>query len=475
MTSADPPRELPVALLDRAFDEVQIGLALLSLTAHVLRVNPAGAALLGRKPDELVGQELGGLVHPDDLREALGEVRRLEAAGSAGPIVVRLRCAGGHWRWIRAHATLLPATDPVGFVVFEDVTDELAVADALREAEERSARRYAQQLDVVAIGRLALSGVSPQAVAQRATEVVLERLGAHHVAVLTDDGHEAGLLQMAGAGSFAAMTGVYRRPRDEPWREVVRRGEALFVHDLLHGEVPLTDEERAAVVGAELRSVVLCPILPSKAAPGALVATSSEVGAFTRDDAGFLESVAHVVAASLDTALALSELRHQALHDALTGLANRSLVLEHLELSLQRAKRHGHDLALVMCDVDRFKTINDGYGHPAGDDVLRVVGRRIARHLRPGDLLGRFGGDELVVVLTELEDPEQAEAVARRLVDAVRAPIAVGDEVIRTSISVGVAAASGRDGCSSAELLRRADAALYEAKAAGRDRVVVAD
>ena len=86
MTSADPPRELPVALLDRAFDEVQIGLALLSLTAHVLRVNPAGAALLGRKPDELVGQELGGLVHPDDLREALGEVRRLEAAGSAGPI-----------------------------------------------------------------------------------------------------------------------------------------------------------------------------------------------------------------------------------------------------------------------------------------------------------------------------------------------------------------------------------------------------
>lgn len=451
MTSADPPRELLVALLDRAFDEVQIGLALLSLTAHVLRVNPAGAALLGRKPDELVGQELGGLVHPDDLREALGEVRRLEAAGSAGPIVVRLRCAGGHWRWIRAHATLLPATDPVGFVVFEDVTDELAVADALREAEARSARRYAQQLDVVAIGRLALSGVSPQAVAQRATEVVLERLGAHHVAVLTDDGHEAGLLQMAGAGSFAAMTGVYRRPRDEPWREVVRRGEALFVHDLLHGEVPLTDEERAAVVGAELRSVVLCPILPSKAAPGALVA------------------------ASLDTALALSELRHQALHDALTGLANRSLVLEHLELSLQRAKRHGHDLALVMCDVDRFKTINDGYGHPAGDEVLRVVGRRIARHLRPGDLLGRFGGDELVVVLTELEDPEQAEAVARRLVDAVRAPIAVGDEVIRTSISVGVAAASGRDGCSSAELLRRADAALYEAKAAGRDRVVVAD
>lgn len=466
---------LPVALLDQAFDQVQIGLGLISLDSVVLRVNPAGAALLGRAADDLVGSSLASIVHPDDLRAALRELALLETQGSAGPIVVRLDNPVTGWRWIRAHATLLPADPPVGFVVFEDVTEELAVAAALREAEERSARRYGQQLDVAALGRLALTGAAPDEVAQRATELVKERLGALQAAVLVDDGHADGLLQMAGAGAFEEMTGVYRRPRDVTWYAMVEAREPLFFSDLLGEGVDLSPDEREVAEAAGLRSVVLCPIVPAKAPPGALVASSEQPAAFTREDAGFLESMAHVIAASFDTALAVGELRRQALHDSLTGLPNRSLVLEHLELALHRAKRQGHGLAVVMCDVDRFKAINDGFGHEAGDEVLRVVGKRIASHLRPGDLVGRFGGDELVVVLTELTDPAQAAAVAARLVEAVREPIGVGNQVIFATVSVGVAGAAAERIESSADLLRRADAAMYEAKTAGRDRAVVAD
>nr|WP_243239667.1 EAL domain-containing protein [Sulfobacillus harzensis] len=159
----------------------------------------------------------------------------------------------------------------------------------------------------------------------------------------------------------------------------------------------------------------------------------------------------------------LKQVEYLALHDALTGLANRRLVTARLE----EAMRQGRALAVAFVDLDRFKSVNDSRGHGFGDRLLKAVSQTVARMLEPGDLLGRQGGDEFIIVLDQARDVHQTlEAVRRRLEEG----IAVDGHRIFSSASFGVAWYP-RDGQTADELLRRADAALYRAKEAGRNRI----
>lgn len=160
-------------------------------------------------------------------------------------------------------------------------------------------------------------------------------------------------------------------------------------------------------------------------------------------------------------------LRHEAGHDALTGLANRNRVDEHLEAVLEAPSRDR--VAVVYLDLDGFKGVNDDLGHAVGDEVLRIVGRRLARAVRDTDLAGRLGGDEFVVVCGEVADDGQALAVAHRLHESLRGPARVTGRPLDIRVSLGVARPV--DGDDGASLLASADRALYAAKEAGRDRV----
>jgi two-component system, cell cycle response regulator len=153
--------------------------------------------------------------------------------------------------------------------------------------------------------------------------------------------------------------------------------------------------------------------------------------------------------------------------DELTGLRNRRAILHELEMLIAGAKRHDHRLSVLMLDVDRFKLINDRFGHRAGDEVLREVAARLRGRLRQADVGGRLGGDELLVVLPET-DPSGAATVAEsiRAAIATAAVATVGGDVDVT-VSIGSATLADED---LNGLLERADAALYEAKAGGRDR-----
>jgi diguanylate cyclase (GGDEF)-like protein/PAS domain S-box-containing protein len=163
------------------------------------------------------------------------------------------------------------------------------------------------------------------------------------------------------------------------------------------------------------------------------------------------------------------ELAHKALHDPLTGLPNRAVFEDALDRALEGARRTGTRLALVYLDVDDFKRINDSHGHAAGDEVLKAFAARIRRCVRSSDLVARVGGDEFVVVLENLGREQDASGVARKLVACMREPVMVAERAVPATASVGVAvAADGEAGA--AELLRRADAAMYEAKSAGRNR-----
>jgi diguanylate cyclase (GGDEF)-like protein/PAS domain S-box-containing protein len=159
---------------------------------------------------------------------------------------------------------------------------------------------------------------------------------------------------------------------------------------------------------------------------------------------------------------------HAATHDQLTGLANRALVLDQLAEVLADADTSGRRAAVLFCDVDHFKEINDTLGHAAGDQLLAEIGRGLASTARHRDLVGRFGGDEFVLVAYPMPTEAKAAALAERVMRAVRRPVELCGEPVVPSLSIGVALSTPGDGADA--VLAAADRALYTAKAAGRGR-----
>lgn len=167
---------------------------------------------------------------------------------------------------------------------------------------------------------------------------------------------------------------------------------------------------------------------------------------------------------------AQEQLRHDATHDRLTGLWNRGMIVDELERELTRAKREKHPLTILIGDVDHFKSVNDTYGHAAGDDVLKETARRMASVRRSYDSIGRYGGEEFLLILPGC-DLQQAGPVAERVRATVAAePVSIGAVKWPVTVSIGVATSAETLADASA-LIAAADEALYRAKARGRNRV----
>jgi diguanylate cyclase (GGDEF)-like protein/putative nucleotidyltransferase with HDIG domain len=225
--------------------------------------------------------------------------------------------------------------------------------------------------------------------------------------------------------------------------------------------------------------IFFCLILYVSALIGTLNAKMANNAVIQADRADELEQAhhsltdayTHLEKAYSDLEMAHVMIQKQALTDGLTGLPNHRAIVDQLEKELDRARRYGHPFSLLFFDADRFKHINDTYGHGSGDAVLRQIGERVGNILRGADTLGRFGGEEFVLLLPET-DADEAIAVAER----VRATIANEPMVIEdanslnTTVSVGVAMYP-TDGYSGQELLQQADQAMYVAKRLGRNQV----
>ena len=163
-----------------------------------------------------------------------------------------------------------------------------------------------------------------------------------------------------------------------------------------------------------------------------------------------------------------ARIHFQAHHDALTGLANRMLLIDRLEHAMAQADSDGHALWVLFVDLDRFKRINDSLGHKAGDSVLKSVAQRMQAQLRPADTIARLGGDEFVLVLSDWPAGSLSLGLVQRLMDAVRAPYAANGNAILISCSIGIAVYPG-DAATAELLVERADVAMYRAKEAGRN------
>lgn len=228
---------------------------------------------------------------------------------------------------------------------------------------------------------------------------------------------------------------------------------------------------------AQPASVALVPLCRQQALIGLLGLGSLDPGRFTSNMAtDFLEQMASIVAICLENVINIERLKHLGLMDPLTGVNNRRYVEQRLVEEIGRARRHAGDFCCLFIDIDHFKQINDRFGHQGGDEVLREVAGRVKAELRLSDTLGRFGGEEFVVLLPETQLSGACNVAERIRASIGNTPFILGRESHQVSTSIGVAAlditvadqAIDRLG---QHLLAQADRALYRAKESGRNRV----
>jgi diguanylate cyclase (GGDEF)-like protein len=206
-------------------------------------------------------------------------------------------------------------------------------------------------------------------------------------------------------------------------------------------------------------STIAAPLLDAGTCQGVLAVRAAEPGFFTEHDEDTLRTMAGFFARAVRNALEFTATVDAAERDALTGLPNRAYVLDHLARALTR--EHGAGLTVLFVDLDRFKRVNDDFGHKMGDRVLAASARRLRNTLRSDDVLGRLGGDEFVIVAQQLPDAA-ASAMAGRLKAELCEPFYLDDLEISIGASVGISHA--RPGDDAEELLARADAEMYRAK-----------
>jgi diguanylate cyclase (GGDEF)-like protein/PAS domain S-box-containing protein len=450
------------------------GLCALDAEGRLLFMNPQAERLLGWREDELVGRDLLDALVVPGATPVRGEahaslhalVGRGEAYRNDDDVFV---CKDGTQLPVSYVVTPLAAQGRFSGAVlgFRDITmlkQKVAAQTQLvrRDSLLRLARRFAAESDA---------------------EQVLTDLLNESVAVL--GGHDGTLTRWDPA--LQVLVPVRNTVPTANEYTVINIGEGVSGRAIaLRAPVFINDYQRQA--GAEtpagkagVRAAVAVPLLHEGRLLGSLsVNTYDPTRHFTSEDAEVLEllaGIASAVLASLERTAELAaanrelsqardEAQHQALHDGLTGLPNRTLLRDRLQQAILLADRDNSGLALLIMDLDRFKDVNDTLGHHSGDDLLQQVGARLRNALRASDTVARMGGDEFAVILPTAGDAELAARVAQTLVKALEQPFTLDGHAVSIGASIGVAAYP-EHGSDAKVLLRHADIAMYAAKRAG--------
>jgi diguanylate cyclase (GGDEF)-like protein/PAS domain S-box-containing protein len=261
-----------------------------------------------------------------------------------------------------------------------------------------------------------------------------------------------------------------RVPAGKPEIDELTRS-AVFWNDV--GDCPLWSGRALFAAQLGIVSSRSAPILSGDGALLGILALHYQSGQpHDHSDTELLQAAGRLAARALEQRGLNERLEFQARHDSLTGLPNRSYFMELLDAALNDSNERSGTLAVLFIDLDRFKQINDILGHAMGDRLLREVGQRLKRLLTAGDLAGRMGGDEFIIVLTRQPDEEAAALASQQFLESLRAPHQIEDNELFVTASIGVAMYP-RHGKTVAELLRNADLAMYHAKNSGKNDVEV--
>jgi diguanylate cyclase (GGDEF)-like protein/PAS domain S-box-containing protein len=437
-------------------------------------VSPQIETILGYSPEEWMADP--GLwaerLHPDDRERALEQEMRKAAGerGNGSPIDYRMITRGGSVVWVLDEAVLEPDRDgtQVWHGVLYDITER-------KQAEGDLHRAAAQQAAVARLGRHALQDGDPARLAKLAVPLMNEIEGVE-AACVWEASREGRRLHLR-AGLEEGGGGPERRAsaaRDSHAGAALESGLHVIVDDW-SSERRFSMPPALRVLG--VRSSLAVPIAGKERPFGVLDIHSTEPSRFTPQDVHFAQASANVLADALERHSADEALRHRVLHDSLTGLPNRLSFVDSLRDALRRSTASGSPVGILFLDLDHFKLINDSLGHHAGDDLLRAVAPRLRAHLRPGDLVARFGGDEFGILVDRLADEEEALAIADRVAGAFSEPYSIGgaDHFVTASVGIAIARPRGAEPVDAEMLIRDADAAMYRAKDRGRGRCELFD
>jgi diguanylate cyclase (GGDEF)-like protein/PAS domain S-box-containing protein len=410
--------------------------------------NPAAGALLGHDPGDVVGRSIAEYIHPDDLVRAAEVVTLLDGNDPSvptSPATYRLRGADGTWLAFEINGQHPAGSD-----------DPPSLGHVLAVGRHSGDRELTEEvLELLTAGRPTAEVLE-----------LLPRFGtwrhpdeSYGLVVTEPDGTRTSFgCELPGPG-----WGVEDGPAGSPFDLARRTGEDVRV-DVEH----LPPAQRAVAEAAGVSSLWVRPVDdPLTGDPALLVACAVHFGAPSEMHRYPLDLMARALRVVLQWRQHLHALERLALHDALTGLANRSRFY-----AAMREAAAGVGLAVLYVDLDGFKGVNDTHGHPVGDAVLVVAAERLRSSLRPGDVVARLGGDEFAALCPGISSAEEARDLAARVLDALEGPVAVDDVQVALRCSVGVAQGPSTEADG---LLRAADAALYRAKRSGRGRVELDD
>jgi diguanylate cyclase (GGDEF)-like protein/PAS domain S-box-containing protein len=376
-----------------------------------LFANAAYAQAFGLEERQIIGRTFAEVIGADAAREIEPYTRIVKQERRAVRYERRIEHASGV-RWLEVH--LLPHVDDTGdlvasFVLVNDITRHRRAELAVRESEERLAKfMHASAEGIVFHKDGFITDANPP---------LLALLG-----YTLDEMMGRKTLEFIAADHIAKVAAVIASGQETAYESVALHKDGT--------RIPVEFIVRTMVYRDErLRMTIVRDVRDREAAR-------------TR-----IEYLAH--------------------HDALTGLPNRAAFMEQLELALVAARAHGGRLALLFIDLDEFKRVNDSLGHLAGDELLQQVGARITGTLRTTDLVARFGGDEFMVLLPGAPDDAELHDVALKLLAAVAQPVPIEGRQMRVTPSIGVAVFP-RDGEGAHDLIKNADAAMYQAKSRGR-------
>lgn len=457
------------------FDSLPLGLIFLDGQGRIMRANPAAGRILGAQPEDLRGWvsadprwgkvRADGTPFPESEQPSLIALHTGKTVENTVMGIINQRSRRRHWLSVNAVPLFHPgeATPYQVYVTFDDITASKRADDRDR-ARNRTLELVARGAPLQDILHAIVREIEEENSSMICTILLLDRSGKHllHGAApsMPDFYNQAidGVAIGVGVGSCGTAAATGRR---------------VVVEDIAHHPywTPYTDLAAAAGLGA-------CWSEPIRSSRGPLLGTFAiyhrEPTSPSLDDLVLIENAANLAAIAIEHAQVLEELEKQARTDYLTGLANRRHFWEQAESEVARSLRYHNPLSLVMLDVDRFKRINDHWGHKVGDQVLQSLAQACLAGLRDADLAGRLGGEEFGLLLPETTG-ERAVDVAERLRQAMAdgcLELDGGQEVCYT-VSFGVSTLGG-DVNNLEMLFSQADHALYEAKHSGRNRVCVA-
>ena len=465
MTGADPES------YQELYEHAPCGFLSMTLGGVVVRVNETLLEWTGYSGAELVGRSITSLLAPGSrlfYETRFVPVLRLE--GEAREVALELRRADGSALHVLTNAKVATpnGADPIVRIAVFDSTErhtyERELLSARRQAEESEVRVRVLQDAASAFAQ----SNSVMSVATALVEVSKDAFAASDAAVLL----------LKNSVALDVVAGVHPLLEYMPADTLESGSEALRLDGMFSLSNVEAADEFSPAVGEAMRlarveAVTSTPIESESGLFGILVCSFGRSREFDSAYRELNRALARQASQVIGRLLLQEQLASEALHDQLTGLANRTLLQERMDESITRALRSGSPLAVLFVDLDGFKAVNDHLGHVIGDSVLREVAGRLRDSVRASDVVGRFGGDEFVIVCPDTTE-ETSMAVAERIRASIAQPLERVADRYRVTASVGVALWEPAEVAVEADaLFRLADEAMYRCKDAGKDCVTL--